>query len=158
MKLLLIFIALNALNVIIQTVKSICTVKSGKTVAAIVNALAYGLYTVVIIYMTCDLSTWAKAVIVGACNLVCVWVVKFIEEKMKRAKLWKISAAVADEKIDLAISLLDEENLSYSILEIMNGKYQRFEIFSENYEQSAKAKKILEVVGAKYFVSESKTL
>ena len=41
MKLLIIFIVLNIFNVILQTVKSICTVKCGKTVAAIVNAVAY---------------------------------------------------------------------------------------------------------------------
>ena len=54
-KLLILFIALNIVNVIIQTVKSLATVKCGKTVAAIVNAVAYGLYTVVVVYTVCDL-------------------------------------------------------------------------------------------------------
>ena len=45
MKLLILFIVMNVLNVVIQTVKSIATIKCGKTVAAIVNAVAYGLYT-----------------------------------------------------------------------------------------------------------------
>lgn len=45
MKLLILFIVMNVLNVVIQTVKSIATIKCGKTVAAIVNAFAYGLYT-----------------------------------------------------------------------------------------------------------------
>ena len=52
-KLLLVFIGLNIANVIIQTVKSIATVKCGKGVAAIVNAVAYGLYTVVTVYLMC---------------------------------------------------------------------------------------------------------
>ena len=86
-KLLVIFIVLNALNVIIQTVKSICTVKCGKISAALVNALAYGLYTVVLVYMVCDLSTWLKAVIVGGCNLIGVYIVKLLEEKMQKEKL-----------------------------------------------------------------------
>ena len=47
MNTLLLFIILNAVNVFVQTIKSICTVKSGKTVAALVNAVAYGIYTVV---------------------------------------------------------------------------------------------------------------
>ena len=54
-ELLIIFIVLNIVNVIIQTVKSLATVKCGKTVAAIVNAVAYGLYTVVVVYTVCDL-------------------------------------------------------------------------------------------------------
>ena len=45
MNLLLVFIILNIINVVLQTVKSLATVKCGKGVAAIVNALAYGLYT-----------------------------------------------------------------------------------------------------------------
>lgn len=158
MKLLLIFIALNAVNVVIQTIRSICTIKSGKTVAAIVSALSYGLYTVVLVYMTCDLPTWAKAVIVGGCNLACVYVVKLLEEKMKKERLWKISAAVANEQSKNATTLLDGENLSYSVLEIKNGEYQRFEIFANTCDESAKAKKILKAVNAKYFVSESKVL
>ena len=44
-KLLIIFIVLNIFNVIIQTVKSIATVKCGKGAAALINAVAYGLYT-----------------------------------------------------------------------------------------------------------------
>ena len=39
-ELLIIFIALNIVNVVIQTVKSLATVKCGKTVAALVNAIA----------------------------------------------------------------------------------------------------------------------
>ena len=56
--LLLTFIILNILNVIIQTVKSIATVKCGKTAAAIINAVAYGLYTIVTVYMMCELELW----------------------------------------------------------------------------------------------------
>ena len=41
MNILVIFIVLNVLNVIIQTVKSICTIKCGKLMASFVNALAY---------------------------------------------------------------------------------------------------------------------
>ena len=54
-ELLILFIVLNAINVVIQTIKSLCTINCGKTIAALVNALAYGFYTVVVIYMVCDL-------------------------------------------------------------------------------------------------------
>ena len=49
MNLLLLFIILNIINVVVQTAKSIITIKSGKIVASIVNAVAYGFYTVVLI-------------------------------------------------------------------------------------------------------------
>ena len=84
----------NVVNVIIQTVKSLATVKCGKTVAAIVNAVAYGLYTVVVVYTMCDLPLWAKALIVGVANLIGVYVVKLFEEKARKDKLWKVEATI----------------------------------------------------------------
>ena len=46
MNLLILFIVLNAVNVVFQTARSLATVKAGPLVAAIVNAITYGLYTV----------------------------------------------------------------------------------------------------------------
>ena len=102
MKLFVIFVVLNVLNVIIQTVKSICTIKCGKVGAALINALAYGLYTIVLVYMSCELDLWTKAIVVALCNLIGVYVVKLIEEKMRKDKLWKIELTV---KADTAESL-----------------------------------------------------
>src|SRR5699024_10697866 len=93
-KLLIIFIVLNAVNVVIQTIKSICTIKSSKMVAALVNAIAYGLYTVVVVYMVCELPLLWKVVIVGVCNFVGVFIVKWIEEKARKDKLWKVEITV----------------------------------------------------------------
>ena len=44
------YVLFNVLNVIIQTIKSIVTIKCNKYIASIVNAVAYGLYTYIIIY------------------------------------------------------------------------------------------------------------
>ena len=45
MDLLILFVVMNILNVVIQTIKSLATIKCGKTAAALINAFAYGLYT-----------------------------------------------------------------------------------------------------------------
>ena len=77
-----VFIILNVVNVVIQTVKSIVTISGGKISASVVNAVAYGLYTVVVVYMNADgLGLFWKALIIGLANLVGVYVVKLIEEK-----------------------------------------------------------------------------
>ena len=55
-----------------------------KTAAALVNALAYGLYTIVIVYTNADMNLWVKVVIVALANLIGVYVVKFIEEKKRK--------------------------------------------------------------------------
>ena len=69
-QLLITFIIFNIINVIIQTVKSLATIKCGKTVAAVVNAIAYGLYTYIVVLTVCDLPLWLKVAVVGGANLI----------------------------------------------------------------------------------------
>lgn len=155
-KLFIIFVILNIINVIIQTVKSLATVKCGKTVASIVNAVAYGLYTVVVVYTVCDLPLWLKVVVVGVANLIGVYVVKLIEEKSRKDKLWKIECTVPQENAySLAIELKNQVPFNY----IENvGKYAIFNIYCATQEQSATVKLILNEYNAKYFVTETKNL
>ena len=155
--LLLIFIGLNIANVIIQTVKSIATLKCGKGVAAIVNAVAFGLYTIVTVYMMCDLSLGLKALIVALCNLVGVYIVKWAEEKARKDKLWKVEATVFDPHTFAVFTELQEAGIPCNYIPRI-GKWSVFNIYCESKEQSQKAKVILDNHEAKYFVSESKTL
>ena len=157
MKLLIIFIILNIANVIIQTVKSLVTIKAGKGMASLVNAIAYGLYTVVTVYLMCDLDLWLKALIVALCNLVGVFVVKLIEEKTRKAKLWKVETNVLKGYKRDIITLLTKAEIPFNYLESV-GKYVTFNIFCSTEKQSSAVKEILKTYKAKYFVSESKSL
>ena len=157
MKLLFIFIILNVFNVIIQTVKSIVTIKCNKGVAAVVNAVAYGLYTVVTVYMLCELSLWIKALVVALCNLVGVYVVKLIEEKSRKDKLWKIECTVpSDQVLYLCCDL--REKVPFNCYDINESDYVVFNIYCSTQLQSAYVKECLQNRKAKYFVSESKSL
>lgn len=156
-KLLIVFIVLNIANVIIQTVKSIATVKCGKVSAAVINAVAYGLYTIVTVYLMCELDLYLKAGIVALCNLVGVYVVKLIEEKARKDKLWKIEATVFEPHTkSLHLDLTAEEIPCNYIPKI--GKWSVFNIYCDSQEKSKKVKTLLDKYNAKYFVSESKTL
>ena len=154
MELLIIFIVLNIANVIIQTVKSIATVKCGKVTAAIVNAVAYGLYTIVTVYMMCELDLLLKAGIVAACNLVGVFIVKLIEEKARKDKLWKVEATVRHAYKEEILQKLPF--IPYSYIEI--GKHDILNFYCATQEESRAVKEVLTFYEAKYFVSESKTL
>lgn len=151
--LLITFIALNIANVIIQTVKSIATVKCGKGIAALTNAIAFGLYTIVTVYMLCELPLASKAIIVALCNLVGVYVVKLCEEKARKDKLWKIEATFDKEYLDVINSSV---GISHSYIDI--GNKVIFNFYAENQRQSAIVKDIVQKYNGKYFVSESKTL
>lgn len=157
MKLLVIFIVLNIANVIIQTVKSLVTVKAGKGMASIVNAIAYGLYTIVTVYLMCDLDLWLKALIVALCNLVGVFIVKLIEEKTRRDKLWKIETTVLNGYKKDICTLLVKADIPFNYIEGV-GKYTVFNIFCATQTQSSAVREILKKYKVKYFVSESKSL
>ena len=160
MELLIIFIVLNIVNVILQTVKSLATVKCGKVAAAIVNAVAYGLYTIVLVYTMCDLPLMWKASIVALCNFIGVFVVKLIEEKARKDKLWKVEATVQNliYLTDYIKTGCEKYKIPYSVLNVENVDYVVFNFYCATQEKSRIVKQICDGCNAKYFVSESKTL
>ena len=159
-KLLLVFIVLNIANVIIQTVKSLATVKCGKGMAALINAVAYGLYTIVTVYLMCELDLYLKVGIVAVCNLVGVYVVKWAEEKARKDKLWKVEATIPNQGVsaenDDCLIELKNANIPMNYIDI--NKYILVNCYCATQAESKAVKEILNKHNAKYFVSESKTL
>ena len=157
MKLIMTFIVLNVLNVIVQTAKSIVTIKCGKTVAALVNAAAYGLYTVVIVYTVADIDLWLKVIVVALANLIGVYVVKLFEEKGRKDKLWKVEATV-DKTCDWEKlhEELKKDDISHHYIDVE--KWVVFNCFCKTAAESKKTKAILDKANAKYFVTETKIL
>ena len=157
MELLFTFIILNIVNVILQTVRSICTVKCGKVVAAVVNALAYGLYTVVIVYTNADLPLMAKVAVVAISNLIGVYIVKLIEEKKaKHELLWKVECTVNETYAEDVDKLLTSADIPHNFIAIED--HRIFNIFCATQKESLAVKEIISKFGAKYFVSETKIL
>lgn len=154
MKLLVFFIVLNIINVILQTVKSLVTMKGGKWTAAVGNAIAYGVYTVLLVYMTCDLSLWAKVIVVGGCNLVGVFIVKWLEEKMRKDRLWKVEATFP-MKCKEAVEF-SARQIPHNYIEI--GSHVIFNFYCSTQEESAKVRSIIHRYDGKYFASEAKIL
>lgn len=157
MQLLTLFIVLSILNVILNTVKSIVTVKGGKLAAAFINAITFFVYTYVIIYTNCELNMHLKAGITAIINFVGVYIVKLIEEKARKDMLWKIEATI--EKCpnwEAVPKGLKDDGISCNYIDI--GKYIIINCFCETQTQSANAKRTLDACQAKYFVSETKIL
>lgn len=157
MNFLTLFIVLNIANVIIQTIKSIATIKCGKTVASIVNAVAYGLYTYVVVFMNCDdLSLFWRAVIVALSNLIGVWVVKYVEEKKRKDRLWKVELAVPFRNATTAENLIRENEIPFNAVVV--GNWVMFNTYCTTQKQSSKMAEISRVVGGKISAYESKAV
>lgn len=152
MNLLVIFVIFNILNVIIQTVKSIATIKCNKWVASLVNAIAYGLYTYIVVLTVCDLPLWVKILVVALANLVGVFVVKLIEEKSRKDKMWKVEIAIPNEHFYLVDAELCEIPHNYQEL----GGWYVFNCYCNTQADTQFCIDLAKECGGKYSAYESK--
>ena len=157
MEFLAIFIILSVINVIFSTVRSIVTIKGGKFVASIVSGGYFAFYNVMLIYTVMDFPLWQKCLITFVCNVVGVFIVKFMEELLQKDKLWKVEATIVRSYQADVCEMLNKARVPYNYIEGI-GKYTIFNVFCATQEQSIAVKEILKAYNAKYFVSESKTL
>ena len=155
--LLITFIIFNIINVIIQTIKSIATVKCGKVVASLVNAVAYGLYTYIVVLTVCDLPLWLKVLVVGGANLVGVFVVKWGEEKARKDKLWKVEMAIPNGT-NLAVLKNRIEWCGVPCNYIEVGKWVMFNCYCETQAQTEAMIGIAKEFNGKISAYESKNL
>lgn len=93
---IIIFAIATVINVTLSTIRSLCTIKSGKWLSALTNALCYGFYPLIVMLTAKDSVTiCTNMAITAVANFICVWLIKFIEEKARKDKLWKVEIAVA---------------------------------------------------------------
>ena len=115
MKLIILFTALTVFNVIIQTIKSLCTVRCSTLVSASVNAVAYGLYTFVIFFTTAGgMSLWLKAAITAVANFFGVYIANFLFSKLFAKEVrWKVEISVPKTEAEQFRRDLSANGLEY---------------------------------------------
>ena len=163
LSLLLIFIGVTITNVITYTLKSIITIKGNKLSAAFINAVNSAMYMLLIIYTVSDLPMWIKIAVTALCNFIGVYIIKLLEEKTQKDKLWKVEATIKLYDKDRIIDQLRFHGLPCSYSPITNpnallGERLEINIYCKTQEESKKAKRILDNFDTNYFVAESKTL
>lgn len=153
-KLLLIFIGLSIINVIFSTARSILTIKGGKTIASLISGGYFAYYNIVLIYTVADFPMWQKCLITFACNVIGVWVVKFIEEKMRKDKLWLVKVTIPKSNLeDIKTELLDIP-FTYFDLE----KYYVLDCFCEKQKDTQKVLELCKKYNGKAFATENTLL
>jgi hypothetical protein len=154
MNILLLFTALTFINVVLQTVKSLCTIRCTTFISASVNALAYGLYTFVIFYTTADgLGLWTKAAITAVANFFGIYIANFIFKKVfSQTTRWKVEVSIPV----ISVSQFERDMYKHKIEYYCCGYYagwKSYALFSEDKRQSKIIKNILPE-GTKYNIVE----
>lgn len=155
MKFFIIFIILSAINVVFSTIRSITTIKSGKTVASLVSGGYFAFYNVMLIYTVMDFPLWEKCVITFVCNVIGVWIVKLIEEKMRKDKLWKVEVTIPTKYYSVVDFNLKDIPHSYITI---SDKHTLFNFYCATQKDTEKVTKICNQYNAKYFASESQKI
>ena len=154
MKLIILFTALTAFNVIIQTVKSLCTVRCSTFTSACVNALAYGVYTYVIFFTTSEgMPLWSKAVITAIAHFFGVYAANYIFDKFfSKTVRWKIEVSIPNSLLHQFEYYLNEQDFEWCFCGWGNG-WTNYAVFCPNKDASAALRDILPLE-AKYNVVE----
>ena len=152
---LIIFALCTLLNVVLATIKSVMTIKGTKISAAFWNAMSFGLYSyIVILTATADLTTLEKVVITVICNLIGVYGVKWVEEKMRKDRVWKIEMTVKAADTDTMHTALNSAGIPHNFMEV--GKHTVFNCYCDSKTQTDDALKIGKILDAKTFAAETK--
>lgn len=157
MKMVILFVLLSIANVVLSTIKSITTIKSSKGVASFISAGYYAFYNIVLIYTVADFPLYQKVIVTFFCNLVGVFAVKWAEERMRRDKMWKIEMTIPKDRTEELDTALSARGIPHNYIPNL-GKYTAFNLYCATQKESAFARELVDQFGAKYFVSESKSL
>lgn len=157
MNIVILFAILSIVNVIGSTARSLITINGSKFSAGLINAAYFSFYNIMIIYTVADFSLAQKCIITALCNFIGVYSVKWVEELMRKDKLWKIETTITKADQEAVCDMLNRAKIPYNYIEGI-GKYTIFNVFCATQDQSTAVKEILKAYNAKYFVSESKTL
>lgn len=153
-RILIIFSALTIINVILSTIKSLCTVRCSSLISAIANGITYSVYTFVIFFTTADgMPLWMKAAITAVANFFGVYVANFLFDKIfTKIVRWKVEVSVSNESaIDFQRQLRENEYEYYVCG--YSSTWKAYAVFCATKAQSELLKKIMPPE-AKYNVVE----
>lgn len=154
MKIIIIFALATLINVLLSTIRSITTIKSNKWIAGLVNAISYGFYTWLVVLTVADFNLWIKVGITAIANFIGVWIIKFIEEKARKDKMWRIDLAIPTEERDFAHRRLAD--IPHNFVEC--GSWTMFNCYCATQAETAKVKQLGLALGGKYSAYESKQM
>ena len=152
------FVILNFINVLVNTARSLVTIKGGKWLASIANAICYGYYTIIIVITaTYEMPLAIKCVAVAVVNFIGVFTIKFCEEKMQKDKMWiyNATAKVCNDELKGVINLLKSAEIKLVYSKVTDNLYT-MQIFSNTQKESEMIKSILDNYNIKYCAIETK--
>ena len=157
MNAILIFAIATVINVTLSTIRSICTIKCGKWLSAITNAICYGFYPLIVMLTAKDtVSIVVNMIITAVANFICVWFIKYIEEKSRKDKMWKVEMAIPSDELGIVKSMLERKNIPFNYVEV--GSWIMFNCYCNEQKDTAICVSVAKSLNGKISAYESKSL
>ena len=154
MNAIILFIIATIVNVTLSTIRSLCTINGGKWLSAITNAVCYGFYPLIVMLTAKGtVGIVVNMTITAVANFVCVWLIKFVEEKARKDKLWKVEVAVPCVKTVEFHHLL---NVPHNYMQV--GEWTMFNCYCDTQNDTKIVVDLARKYNGKVSAYESKTL
>ena len=153
----LIFAIATVINVVLSTIRSIATIKCGKWVSAVANAVCYGFYPLIVMLTAKDtVGIIVNMVITAVANFVCVWVIKLIEEKSRKDKMWKVEMAIPQAEHILVANMLHRKGIPHNYVNV--GEWVMFNCYCNEQSDTAVCVDTAKKLQGKISAYESKSI
>jgi len=155
--LITVFAFAQLINVILSTFKSIILVKGTKNTATIVNTISYtiGAFITALIGSVVK-NVWLTIIVTFVTNLVGVWVGLTVVEKMKKVRVWKISATCSKEDWEALRKEMINAKVRFMPYETPWLEKIPFDVYSYSKEESKILSNIFKSYKVKYFIVENR--
>jgi hypothetical protein len=152
--------------VALNTAKTIIMHKEEKVSSAVINAITYGFYAIIVVMTASALPLWITIVISALTNLIGVYGSMWLLERFKKDSLWEIVAniTVSDREYERFQSTLCVQDIPYNLMKlygenIADGKlHLTATMYSKSQRESAIIKELLDSfeTKSKYIVHEER--
>ncbi len=148
---MLYFFLISLINVILSSIKSICTVRYGRGINVLTNVVSYSFYTIVV-KQTANLPLEITVISTALANALGVWLSYVILDHIQKDKLWKVEVVVPKcftEKLHYEL-----KSIPHNYVEL--GPRTLFNFYCETKEDTSKVTKHCQACEGKFFASENK--
>jgi len=137
----ILFISLNMINVILGTIRSIITVKGTRFQSAIINAVFFTFYVVVIKTIS-EMNLLITVPITFCTNMIGVYIADWLLKLFKKDRLWRITCRIKNNQTEYfrICKELKENEIEFDIL--FDENTIRFDVISQNQKVSKQLKEI----------------
>lgn len=145
------FFLISLINVILSSIKSLCTVRYGRGINVLMNVISYSFY-VIVVKQTANLPLAITILSTATANALGVWLSYVILDRIQKDRLWKVEVVVPKcytERLHYEL-----KNVPHNFAEV--GPRTLFNFYCETRADTSLVIKHCQACEGKFFATENK--